>query len=469
MSVHQPTEIKIAYIGGGSLGWAPKILADLALCDQLIGAIALYDINKPAAQRNAERGKALFSHPHAKTTFRMTVAETSEEALRGADFVFLSIQPGPIQMHANDLDIPAKYGIVQTVGDTTGPGGISRALRSIPTYVDYAQQIAKYCPDAWVINYTNPMTLCTQTLYAAFPDIKAFGCCHEVFGTQKRLAGLAAKYLDVPKPPRQEIKFDVTGVNHFTFATEARWGKHDLYPILEKHIADESIWANQTAWAQDRKANKDYMPSKGLVAYNFMRLFGVMGAAGDRHLAEFVPWYLVSEVVLQRYGVNVTPSSDRLRVRKPKKNAAYLVKDGSYFNPLVESDEESVAQILALHGLGDLDTNVNLPNYGQAPDLPTGHVVETNAQFRHGQVTPVVANALPKPVNSLVRRVMDVQSMVLEAGLTLNKKLAFEALLADPLCNLSVDDARAMFDEMLAANKTMLTEYEKYGYQIHTF
>jgi len=172
-----PIEIKIAYIGGGSLGWAPKILADLALCSQLTGEIALYDIDEPAAHRNADRGNALFAHPDAQTTFRMTVSKTSEEALRGADFVFLSIQPGPIQMFANDLDIPAKYGIVQTVGDTTGPGGISRALRTIPTYEAYAQQIAHYCPDAWVINYTNPMTLCTATLYAAFPDIKAFGCC----------------------------------------------------------------------------------------------------------------------------------------------------------------------------------------------------------------------------------------------------------------------------------------------------
>ncbi len=455
------TEIKIAYIGGGSMGWAPKILADLALCDQLTGEIALYDIDEPAAQRTAERGAALFAHPDAQTTFRMTVSKTSEEALRGADFVLLSIQPGPIQMHANDLDIPAKYGIVQTVGDTTGPGGISRALRSIPTYVDYAQQIAIYCPDAWVINYTNPMTICTQTLYAAFPDIKAFGCCHEVFGTQKRLARLVADYLDVPQPPRNEIKLDVTGVNHFTFATSASWGEHDLYRLLGKHIADESIWADQTEWSLDRIAHNDYIPSQGLIAYNFLRQFGVLGAAGDRHLAEFVPWYLVSEAMLQRYGVNVTPSSSRLRVRKPKKNAAYLMKDGRYINRLVKSDEESVAIMLGILGLKDLDTNVNLPNRGQTPDLPMGHVVETYAQFRRNRVTPVVANTLPKPVNSLVRRVMDVQSMVLEAGLTLDKDLAFAALLADPLCCLSVDDARAMFDEMLAANAAMMKEYEK--------
>lgn len=460
MTNSRPTEIKIAYIGGGSQGWAPKILADLALCDQLTGEIALYDIDEPAAQRTAERGDALLAHPDAKTTFRMTVSKTSKQALHEADFVFLSIQPGPIQMHANDLDIPAKYGILQTVGDTTGPGGISRALRAIPTYVDYARQIAAYCRDAWVINYTNPLTLCTQTLYTAFPDIKAFGCCHEVFGTQKRLAGLVTGYLNVPEPPRQEIKLDVTGVNHFTFATQARWGTHNLYPILKKHIADESVWADQTEWALERMAHQDYIPSKGLIAYNFLRLFGVLGAAGDRHLAEFVPWYLVSETVLHRYGVNVTPSSDRLRVRQPPKDAAYLMQDGRYINPLVKSDEESVAIMLALLGLGDLDTNVNLPNRGQAPDLPLGQVVETNAQFRRDQATPLVAQTLPPAVNSLVRRVMDVQKMTLEAGLKRDKALAFAALLADPLCRLPVDTAWAMFNELLAANKAMLPGWE---------
>jgi alpha-galactosidase len=360
----------------------------------------------------------------------------------------------------DEIALAEEYGLFFPVGDTTGAPGLIRGLRSASIYKGFAEALATYCPNAWVINYTNPMTLCTQTLYATFPDIKAFGCCHEVFGTQKRLARLVAEYLDVPEPPRQEIKLDVTGVNHFTFVTEARWGDHDLYPILEKHIANESIWADQTQWALDRMAHKDYIPSKRLIAYNFLRLFGVLGAAGDRHLAEFVPWYLVSEAVLHRYGVNVTPSSDRLRERKPKKDAAYLMKDGRYLNPLVKSDEESVSIMLGLLGLGDLDTNVNLPNRGQAPDLPLGQVVETNAQFRRDRVTPVVSNILPKPVSSLVRRVMDVQSMVLEAGLNRDKTLAFESLLADPLCTISVDDAWAMFNEMLVANQTMLPGWE---------
>lgn len=449
-------EIKIAYIGGGSQGWAHKILADLALSPHLTGEIALYDINRLAAEQNAAYGAAVFAHPQAKTAFHVTVADSSRAALSGADVVFLSIQPGRVQLFANDLDIPAKYGILQTVGDTTGPGGISRALRSIPIYVHYAAQIAEICPEAWVINYTNPMTLCTQTLYTAFPEIKAIGCCHEVFGTQKRLAALVADRLGGERPPRQEIKLEINGVNHFTFATAASYLGEDIYPLLKDHIADEKLWEDQTKWSVERQKRQDYMPSKGLIAFNFLRLFGVLGAAGDRHLVEFVPWYLNSESELHRYGVRITPSSSRLKPRKPKLTAPFLIENGRYINDLVASDEESVAILHALFGFQDLETNVNLPNRGQSPDLPQGHVVETNASIRKNQITPLSAKPLPRPVHTFVQRIIDVQQMTLQAGLNLDKELAFEAILADPLCTIPIDTAWQMFSEMLCANREML-------------
>ncbi|MGC9523386.1 MAG: alpha-galactosidase, partial [Anaerolineae bacterium] len=287
-----PIEIKIAYIGGGSRYWAQMIMADLALTPELTGEIALYDIDYDAALRNVEHAKEIYGHPEAKTTFEVNAYRNAEEVFRGADFVILSILPGPMQMFANDIDIPKKYGILQTVGDTTGPGGISRALRSVPIYLDYAHQIMDLCPNAWVINYTNPMTLCTSALYAAEPEIKAFGCCHEVFGTQHMLAGLVQEHLDVPAPPRQEIKTDVAGVNHFTFAPRATWQGEDLYPLLYEEMEREGFWRDRTEWSLEAKANGWWFSSQRLVAFDYLRNFGVLGAAGDRHLAEFVPWYL---------------------------------------------------------------------------------------------------------------------------------------------------------------------------------
>ncbi len=458
------TEYKIAYIGGGSRYWAKNVMTDLALCEHLSGEIALYDIDYQAALANVERGAAIYGHPDARTTFQVNAYRTATEALSGADFCILSILPGPMQMMANDLDIPARYGILQPVGDTAGPGGISRALRTVPVYLDYARQIMELCPDAWVINYTNPMTLCTAAFYAAEPEIKAFGCCHEVFGTQERLASLVQAQLDVPRPERQEIQTDVAGVNHFTFATAARWNGMDLFPLLYEYMDQEGFWDDLTEYALELKAHGHWFRSQARIALDFLRRFGVLGAAGDRHLAEFVPWYLVSEENLHRYGVILTPSSYRLGTWQPARDAsARDASAGGARAPQREDDgrlhhsgEESVEQMLALLGIQPLDTNVNLPNVGQIPDLPRGAVVETNAQFRKDSLSPVVPAPLPAGVLSLVRRVVDVQQMTLQAAIAVDVDLAFQAVLNDPLCRIPVDQAWAMFNELLEANKAML-------------
>jgi len=457
MAVDSPIELKIAYIGGGSRYWARMVMTDLALCPHLKGEIALYDINYQAALQNVERAQEIYGHPDAKTVFRVTAYETAEDALKGADFVFLSILPGPMQMFANDLDIPAKFGILQSVGDTTGPGGISRALRTVPIYVDYAHQIMGLCPNAWVINYTNPMTLCTAALYAAEPEIKAFGCCHEVFGTQEMLASLVEQSLRVPRPERQAIKIDVAGVNHFTFATRASWEGWDLFPIVAEHIRQPGFWDDQTAIAEELKAQGKWFTSADRIKYDFFRRFGALGAAGDRHLAEFVPWYLCSEADLHRYGVILTPSSYRLGTWQPPQNAPGRAGQGGEGpRHLVHSGEEGVAQLLALLGGAPLDTNVNLPNRGQLPDLPLGVVVETNAQFRKDSLAPVVPRPVPSGIFPLLHRVIAVQQLTLQAALQKDEVLAFQALLNDPLCTIPVDRAWAMLNELLEANRAML-------------
>ena len=455
-------QIKIAYIGGGSRNWARHVMTDLALCEHLAGEIALYDIDHEAAQRNVELATRIYGHPDAVTTFKVWAADTAAEALAGADFVFLSILPGPMQMFANDIDIPSKYGILQTVADTTGPGGISRALRAVPVYVDYAHQIMAHCPDAWVINYTNPMTLCTSAFYAAEPGIKAFGCCHEVFGTQWRLAMLVRDALDVPMPKRQEIKLDIAGVNHFTFATRAMWQGTDLFPLVAEHISGDGFWDDRTEWALGQKGRGRWFHSQGLVAYDFYRRFGALGAAGDRHLAEFVPWYLVSEENIHRYGVILTPSSYRLGTWQP--DPQYRDEPSPWprrdDGGLHRTDEEGVDQMMALLGIKPLDTNVNLPNRGQVPGLPLGAIVETNAQFRKDSLAPVVPKPLPTGVLNLVRRVVEVQRLTLQAAIENDLDLAFQALLNDPLCHIPVDRAWAMFSEMLQANREMLPGWD---------
>jgi alpha-galactosidase len=437
-------------------------MTDLALCDQLTGTLCLYDIDLPAAKRNVKVGKEVFSHPDARTTFKVTATDDLATALKGADFIFLSIQPGPLTMFANDLDIPLKHGILQTVGDTTGPGGISRSLRAIPIYFDFAHEIMKHCPDAWVINYTNPMTLCTRALYAAEPEIKAFGCCHEVFGTQSMLARLVEKHLEVDKPDRREIKVDVSGVNHFTWVTEATWGGRELFDLVDKEIGEPGFFDDLTEWSEKTLAEEKYFNNCSRIKYDLYRRFGVLGAAGDRHLVEFVPWYLSGGTeTLHRWGVVATPSSFRLALHDikntPKDQAkAEATKKGASEDALHHTGEEGIDQMLAILGRGDLDTNVNLPNMGQIAELPLGCVVETNAQFRRDSVRPITSNPLPDPVFMLVYRVVAVQEMTLQAAMEKDFDLALAATLNDPLVNIPTDRAAMMMRELLQANKDMM-------------
>ena len=166
--------IKIAYIGGGSRSWARGLMSDLVSADDIFGKVALYDIDKQAAKDNAIVGNLFNSAEGAKSHWDYEACDTLAEALTGANFVVISILPGTFDEMESDVHTPEEYGIYQSVGDTVGPGGIVRALRTIPMYEVIAKAIRDNCPDAWVINYTNPMTVCVRTLYKVFPQIKAF-------------------------------------------------------------------------------------------------------------------------------------------------------------------------------------------------------------------------------------------------------------------------------------------------------
>ena len=161
--------IKLAYIGGGSRAWARVFMNDLALTEGLTGEIALYDIDRAAAEQNRRIGERINALPEAVSRWRYTVAGTLDEALTGADFVAISILPGTLDHMAADVHLPEKYGVYQSVGDTVGPGGVLRALRTVPLFEGFARAIRDVCPDAWVINLTNPMTILCKTLLTSFP------------------------------------------------------------------------------------------------------------------------------------------------------------------------------------------------------------------------------------------------------------------------------------------------------------
>ena len=451
--------IKIAYVGGGSRGWAWGLMSDLASATDISGEVRLYDIDLEAAKHNEIIGNKYNGVEGACSAWDYKAYDTLGEALDGADFVVISILPGTFDEMESDVHTPEKHGIYQPVGDTTGPGGIVRALRTLPMIEEIALGIKAHCPDAWVINYTNPMTMIVRTLYKTFPKIKAFGCCHEVFGTQKLLAAMLEDTLGISGIDRTEIKVNVTGINHFTWLTAAHYQDMDLLPLYAKFV--EKYAESGFLKGKDDNWMNNVFDCSHKVKFDLFRRYGVIAAAGDRHLAEFCEgnWYLSSPERVREMGFALTPVSWRKSDLKERLQKSEDKRSGKMPIKLSQTGEDGVNQLRAILGLHTLVANVNLPNVGQIPTLPLGAVVETNAVFTSGSVTPVMAGEIPNSIYPLVARVMSLQETVVEAAAKRDIELAFQAFVNDPLVDLGLDDARRLYDEMLRNTADYLGEY----------
>ena len=452
--------IKIAYIGGGSKEWSLNFMQDLALSEGMGGEVALYDIDMESAERNRKVANRLNSREEAVSKFNYTTAVTLEQALNGADFVLMSILPGTFAEMRSDVHLPEKYGIYQSVGDTVGPGGVLRAMRTVPIYEGFAKAIKEHCPDAWVLNLTNPMSACVKALYDTFPEIKAFGCCHEVFHAQDFLCCVLKEMKGI-SATRRDIYTDACGVNHFTWITEARYQQQDLLALLpefmEKYF-ESGYYENGTA--DDWKTNPFAYGNR--VKMDLFKRYGALAAAGDRHLVEFLGnrWYLKDPETVEKWHFGLT-TLDYREQRKDTKLAEYeAIANGEKELPLKASGEELVRLIRAICGLETVVSNVNLPNRGQMPQLPMGSIVETNCVFTNNMVKPIVANPLPEGALTLVERNCRNIDLTCEGIRRRDMDMIFNAFINQPLCgNLSFDEAKELFTQMCDNTAEYLKPY----------
>ena len=453
-------DIKIAYIGGGSRGWAIQFMRDLACEENLSGTIKLYDIDKEAAHENEIIGNKITESNESKGKWLYKTEEAIEEALTDSDFVIISILPGTFKEMANDVHAPEKYGIYQSVGDTTGPGGILRALRTIPIYVEFAEKIKKHSPDAWIINYTNPMALCTRTLYEIFPEIKAFGCCHEVFSTQKLLKNMLKDMRDIDVPHRNEIKVNVLGINHFTWLDKASYKHIDLMPIYKKFV--DKYYESGYKIPDEEKILREIFISSNKVKFDLFKRYGLIAAAGDRHLAEFCPnsWYLKDPDTVKQWKFLLTPVDTRINIRKELNEFRKKVISGEKKIELIPTGEEGVTTIKALLGLGDLISNINFPNWGQIKGLPKGAVVESNALFSRDNIQPLLAGKLPLSLQNLIVKHSLNHELTLKTALKKDKELALQCMLNDPLINLDQYKTKELLTIMLKNTKEYLKGWD---------
>ena len=437
---------KIAFVGGGSYQWGPKIILDVALNEELRGgSLVLHDINGEALGDLYEWGTRALDVAQADLKLEKTLR--LEEALKGADFVVLSISTGGLDATALDLKIPARYGVVQTVGDTVGPGGLFRGLRNIPVVVEIARAMEEYCPDAVLLNLTNPLTVLTRAVSKA-TSIRAVGLCHELFST----LGMLSKMFDLPE---KAINVRVAGINHFIWVTDVLVHWRDVTEEAFRRISGGEA---RELSLSDAAGDTDPFTNTWGFRTELCRLYGYLAAAGDRHVCEFLPGYLRDEKERERLDLRVTTvdvrrerlATDRERVRR-------MIR-GEEAIPTGRSREE-ISDIMAAMWSGEDSVNiVNLPNAGQVRDLPLGVVLETYGALNGTGASGIVFGELPPPIAALVHPHVFNQEAIVQAGLTGDTNLAFRAFLNDPLVG-SGPDARKMFEEMFEAQREYLPQF----------
>ena len=436
-------------------------MTDLAMEPDMSGTIRLYDIDRDAAAANEIIGNRLSGRADAVGKWEYKTYDSLQSVLTGVDFVVISILPGTFDEMTVDVHMPERLGVYQSVGDTAGPGGIMRALRTLPMFVEIAEAVRNYAPRAWVINYTNPMSLCVKVLYHVFPRIKAFGCCHEVFGTQKVLKGIAERVLGIEGIGRRDIHVNVLGINHFTWFDYASYKGYDLFPIYREYVdshfeegyeeKDEN-WMNSTFACAHR------------VKFDLFRRYGLIAAAGDRHLAEFMPGneYLNDPETVKSWKFGLTTVAWRKEDLKKRLERSRRLVSGEEEVKLEPTGEEGILLIKALCGLGRVVSNVNIPNASrQIANLPETAVVETNAVFERDAIRPVVAGSIPENVRSLILPHVENHEYTLQAAMNCDRGLVVKAFLNDPLIKgkgCSEGDVRKLVDDMIEGTAKYLPE-----------
>jgi len=452
---------RITIIGGGSYQWAPKLVVDLVNTPSCAEAeIVLHDIDPEPLEPVAD----FVRHVAKVRNVGMTVSTSLDrrEALAGADFVVVTISTGGFASMRHDLEIPGRHGIKQSVGDSVGPGGVMRALRNIPVLVGIARDMEEICPDAWLLNLTNPMTtLCRGITHET--NIKSVGLCHEIAGVQFTLSQL----LDVEY---QDLEFELVGVNHFPIFTALHANGEDLFPRLTALLADPdglgSAPINVPDWlpAEAKKLaggiHKRDIADQHRVKFSLFERFGVLPGAGDRHLVEFFPGFLTAESEWgQRWGVKLTTIADRERdagshkedlARSRAADDVPTMPSGEMVAPIIDSFLRNKSRALPL----------NLPNAGQAPDLPPDVVVEAICIADGAGLRGRDAARLPPALAEWVRRIASSQEATVDAALTGSRERAVEAMMLDPLAGrIDFDHLVTMTDEMLAATAPWLPQF----------
>lgn len=441
-------KIKIAFIGGGSQNWAPHIIRDIIFKSGMQRVhldIHLLDIDMPRA--NAI--KALFDKKITEWAIdRVSISPTNnaESALKDADFVIIAISTGRLEAMSNDLSIPEKYGVYHTVGDTAGPGGWSRAIRNIPVFEAYAKQIKRLAPNAYVLNYTNPLAVLTKVLTTYLGNDRVVGLCHGLFESYDVLKAIFSV-------EEKDIQVRFGGLNHFFWILDFKVNGEDGYKLLHNKMQGRNFaelvketHVDAMGWSSDKWLTGELFENFGYLPY-----------VGDRHTCEFFNCYMTKPKLMQRFKLVRTTIADRENYYIAAAERIRLWTAGAEADshltcePSRETAADIIKAVIFNEGFTDV---VNMVNVGQIPNLPYGAVVETMGHIDSTGFTPLATGPLPESIRAVTQPHAEVQMMTTAAGLAGSEQDALMALVADPICShLTPTDIKLMGKELIQANR----------------
>jgi alpha-galactosidase len=435
---------KITFIGAGSLVFTRNLCSDILLAPSLQDStISLMDIDPGRLEESRKITQSIVDR--RKLPAKIEATTERKIALRDADYVITTFQQGGLEAYKLDIEIPRKYGVEQCVGDTLGPGGVFRALRTIPVLFDICQEVDTVAPDALLLNYVNPMAANCWAIDAGTgrPHI---GLCHSVQGTSEMLA----QWIHVPY---NQVTFSCAGINHQSFFLEFRRGKDDLYPAIWDAIERPEIYGQEP------------------VRIDLMKQFGYFVTESSGHASEYVPYFrknrkMVDEELVPKFTDEVNYWFDYGRTGGYLRHCLdRMQKFQNEFEDILAAEPSTTRSheygsyiIEAIESNSPISVNGNVPNNGLIDNLPEGCCVEVPCLVTGNGIQPTKFGPLPPQLAALNRTNINVQELIVEAALYSDVDSIYHAVMLDPLTSAicTLPEIRAMVDEMLEAQKPWL-------------
>lgn len=426
---------KVTFIGAGSVIFAKQVMADILSFSELQDiTFSLMDIDAERL-RVAELMAKQFSR---RIGGRAKIETTMDRrtALKDADYVIHAIQVGGHEATLFDFDIPRKYGLKQTIADTLGVGGVFRGLRTIPPLLDLLRDMEEICPDAYLLNYSNPMAILSLAALKS-SGIKYVGLCHSVQQTSEKLA----EYISVPY---SEINYVVAGINHMAWFLKLEHKGKDLYPQLFDCLDKPEIYGD----------NK--------VRFEIMRHFGYFVTESSEHMAEYVPYFIKREELIGKLDIPIDEY-----VRRSVRNIGRF-EDTKATLESGKDLETKLSHEYAAYIIHSLETgyersfNGNVINNGLIENLPTDSCVEVPCLVNKNGFQPVAVGKLPTQLAALNQTNISVQQLAVEGALKGKKEYIYNAVMMDPHTSsvLTLDEIRNMTDELFEAHAHLLPAFK---------